>query len=61
MTKYIYKGKIRSTSSGVSLIPEKIVQLPSDDNRVKSLLKQGLLEEIKEKNTNTKKGNKDVS
>lgn len=62
MKKFIYKGKIRSTASGKALIPGAEVLLPTDDSRVSSLVAQGLLMEVKEKNINNQeKKKKDVS
>lgn len=61
MKKFIYTGNIRSTASGKVLTPMSEVLLPTDDNRVISLIAQGLLVEVKEKNINQEKKKKDVS
>ena len=56
MKKYIYKGSIRSTACGVYLHPNKEVELLETDSRVRSLIAQGLLDEVK---TTKKKESKD--
>jgi len=41
---YIYKGKIRTTIGGMTLINGSEVELPVNDRRVQRLVAQGLLE-----------------
>ncbi|RLJ34216.1 hypothetical protein CLU97_3711 [Chryseobacterium sp. 7] len=49
MKKYIYKGLVKTTLGGYIVVPGSVIELSEKDERVKSLLAQGLLELVETK------------